>query len=742
MPTFVHPSLLWGLPILGVPLVIHLITVLRHRRVAWAAMEFLMASQKRNRTRVLLKQLLLLLARMLAVAMIVLVLAEPLLRNRLGRLLGGAKTRHIVLLDDSFSMSDRWADTSAFQEAKRVVERIGTQASRQAEPQTFTLLRFSQAGRILSGTQPDLLDETIDADFPNRLRATLESLEVSHAAADPLPALEAIVQLLGDSRGDRSIVYLLTDFRARQWDDAADLRGHLAGLTERNARLHLVNCVQSARANSAISGLSVGSATRAAGVPALMEVTVQNFSGAPVRDVPVLLEADGFPQPAVSIPRIPPGEAVKARFPVQFAAPGEHVITARLETDAVAVDNFRYCVAGFPEDVPVLLIDGDPEGPDARYLSAALAPGGPVPTGIRPQIETPRYLSLHPLDPFRAIYLLNVGQLDESAVESLEGYVRSGGGVGVFLGERCRSRFINEALYRDGEGFFPLPVTGQAELLPDRLQRAPDLEVGSHPIFRVFAGRRNSFLSTVIVERYFAVPEDWEPEPDSTVRVIARLRNKAPLAVQRDFGEGRVVAVLTSAAPVWNNWARNNPSFVVAVLEMQAYLARRPAEDVSHLVGTAIRLQLDPSQYGGQVRFSLPDAGAAPPAAIDAVPGPDGSLAVPFPAAERSGVYEAALERKDGTQEFRRYAFNVEAEEGDLKTLAGPEIAERLEGVDYEYHQAAMFRYAADELAGYNLSQPLLYLLVLLLVGEQVLAWSAGYHPSPRKRALGKGGVR
>jgi hypothetical protein len=52
-----------------------------------------------------------------------------------------------------------------------------------------------------------------------------------------------------------------------------------------------------------------------------------------------------------------------------------------------------------------------------------------------------------------------------------------------------------------------------------------------------------------------------------------------------------------------------------------------------------------------------------------------------------------------------------------------------------------MFEYAVDQLAGYHLSRPLLYLLVLLLVGEQILAWSASYHPSPGKRASGKGGA-
>ena len=61
MPGFVHPALLWGLPIVGVPVLIHLINMLRHRRVEWAVMEFLLSSQKKNRTWIVMKQLLLLL---------------------------------------------------------------------------------------------------------------------------------------------------------------------------------------------------------------------------------------------------------------------------------------------------------------------------------------------------------------------------------------------------------------------------------------------------------------------------------------------------------------------------------------------------------------------------------------------------------------------------------------------------------------------------------------------------------
>src|SRR4051812_7532186 len=121
MQAFVNPALLWGLGLLAVPILIHLINLWRHRPVQWAAMEFLLESQKKNRRWIVLRQLLLLLARMAAIAALVLVLAQPLLGNRWGAALGGSRTHHVILLDDSFSMSDRWGDTSAFARGKQAI---------------------------------------------------------------------------------------------------------------------------------------------------------------------------------------------------------------------------------------------------------------------------------------------------------------------------------------------------------------------------------------------------------------------------------------------------------------------------------------------------------------------------------------------------------------------------------------------------------------------------------------------
>ncbi|MBN1393630.1 MAG: BatA domain-containing protein [Pirellulales bacterium] len=729
-----------GLPTLGVvllPVLIHLINMMRHRRIEWAAMEFLLLSQKKHRTWVIFKQLLLLLLRMLALAAVVFLVAQPRLRNQWGNLLGGVHTHHVILLDDSYSMSDRWADTDAFAEAKRVVEQIGVNASRESHPQSFTLLRFSRAALPKSAGKPDMLDQVVDNEFADKLEKLLGELNASQTAAEPGPALRAVDELFGDAAEEQRIVYVISDFRARQWNDPAESREQLQRLGEGGVDLRLINCVDRARPNLSIESLSPAEGILAAGVPWFMDLTVRNYGPAPVADLVVTRSEDGHGQPSVSLAEIAPGKTAGDRFLVNFANAAPHDVTARLPSDAVEADNHRYATVDLPADLPVLVIDGG-AGRDARYLSFALAPGESVRTGVRPQIETPRFLSLKPLDEFRAVNLANVGRLDASAVEALEKYVSAGGGLVFFLGDRTEVKFYNDVLFRGGQGLFPVPLARDEELIVDRLEPAPDLQVERHFMFRVFAAEQNPYLQTVAVQRYFALPLDWQPPADSTVRVVARLRNGAPLAVEHQYGKGRVMAFLTGASPDWNNWARN-PSFVPAMLDLQAYLTRRPGETQSRTVGAPLELNLSQALYKQDVRFIYPEQSGKPAVAVKAE-SKSGMWTASLPETDVAGFYEARLTRADGTAETRRYAVNVDPAEGDLTALDGAQLAARLEGVKYRYQQAAEFQSTAVELAGYDLGEALLYALILLLIGEQILAWSCSYHPGKR-RPLGKGGA-
>lgn len=733
--TFLFSPYTWLL-LAGLPVLIHLINLLRHRRVKWAAMDFLLQSQKRNKKWIVFKQLLLLLLRVAAIAAIVFMVAQPKLRSDWSKLFGSSTVHHIVLLDDSYSMSDRRGNETAFDRAKRATLEIAKLASDQPGQQAFSLIRFSG--------QPTLslqAENTIGEEFNVTLKTALDPLTATETAALPSTALEAMSRLPSKASDENRIVYLVSDFRAAQWENSTELRKQLDEISARGTRLHLVHCVDAARPNLTIAELQPTIGTRAAGVELFMEVAVKNQGEETATNVALKVEENGNPRPGLRIDEIAPGDTAVRRFRVNFQSAGEHTVAAKIEqADAVEVDNTRYDVIEIEDAVPVLLIDGDAATHDAKRLADALSPGGTVQTGLRPRIERPQFLRQpEQLAEFATIFLLNVPHLDATEIETLENFVRAGGGLGIFLGETVDGRFYTEDLYKAGEGLFPCPIVRSTDLLAASEPNTPDMQTSDHPLFKMFRELRRNPLDDVRIERYFDIPGDWQPEKASTVQVIAKLRNGAPLIVEQRFGAGRVVAVLTKASTFktsefgsWNNWAKTY-SYLPTMVLLQSYLeAGRQRNDV-RLVGQPIELTLPAAEYGDTAEFVPPQNSAEGPLTVKATK-TDQQLKFNFTDTNRSGFYNIALQSATGHKSNRRYAYNVSPGEGDLHTLDGPQLASRFEGLKYEFHRAEDLSYSPESLAGVDLGDKLFYALVALLLAEQAMAYATSFHP-PRRRA-------
>ena len=82
--TFLQPLILWGLPLVLLPVIIHLINRMRHRPRQWAAMQFLLAATRSSTSHAKLRNLLIMLMRVLAVLTLLLFLARPLVGGWLG----------------------------------------------------------------------------------------------------------------------------------------------------------------------------------------------------------------------------------------------------------------------------------------------------------------------------------------------------------------------------------------------------------------------------------------------------------------------------------------------------------------------------------------------------------------------------------------------------------------------------------------------------------------------------------
>src|SRR5438552_17316580 len=125
---FLNPwSMVAGGALISSPIIIHLINRMRFKRLRWAAMEFLLKSQKRNRRRLIIEQLILLLLRCLLIA-----LAAFLLSRFIGFTFGSNYEQkanlHVLVIDDSVSMKDKVKNKDeCFAVAKRAAKKVTEQ---------------------------------------------------------------------------------------------------------------------------------------------------------------------------------------------------------------------------------------------------------------------------------------------------------------------------------------------------------------------------------------------------------------------------------------------------------------------------------------------------------------------------------------------------------------------------------------------------------------------------------------
>ncbi len=744
MPTFDFPSVLWwGLPVAAAPLLIHLINLLRHRTVDWSAMEFLLASQRKYRTRVLLKQLLLMAMRVAAIAGIAMALAQPRWRSALAGFLGGEQTTHILLLDDSYSMSEETVEESCFDRSQEVALRLLDEFAAAGSGQSLAVGRFSRLAQSAADGF-DFVPQPLTPEIAAEAQRLIESAQPSQSAAGPREAIAAAAEFATAGDGTKTAVWVLSDFRDRNWRAADETASLLRQIADAGGEIRFIDCsprpTATPRPNFSVESISLNGGVPAAGVVLPLEVTVRNHSSMPSGELQLDLREDGVPRPGLRFDSIPAGAAASQRFDVRFPETGEHALQASLSTDVVIVDNTRSAVVSIAESREVLLVDGatvpGERGGDAFYLASALAPGGGAPTGLAIQIDSQRALTRESLDRYDTIWMLDVPSLDPPEVDALEAYVQAGGGVCFFVGPRTLIESTNTRLYRDGQGLFPVPLAGDVELLAEVTSRGgdrvADVVVEDHPAVAVLSGRRNPLVASVRVDRLMAVDRSFEPAEGSGLRRLLSLRTGAPLLLEQPFGEGLVAVALTTAAPEWNNWARGNPSWVVVMLELESHLAQGRRAAASATVGDPIEIVLQEGLDEPQVDFVVPPDDSV--IHLEAERGSEGRLAATLRETGVAGLYAARWRQQDGVEQSRVIAVNVDPAEGELATVTQDQLDRVLAGVPYTIERAESMQEDRENLAGASLTTPLLYLLVILLLLEHVVSYSASYHPVSRKR--------
>ena len=570
--SFVSPLLLIGLAAAGVPLLVHLIGRDRAPRHPFAAMDFVLRCNRQLARRQRLRQLLLLITRMILAAGIAVMMAKPFVETESDLPALGTKPQSAVLiLDDTVSMSREEGGRTLFEaaraRARKIVKLLGATAD-------MAVLSVSQP----EGPLPILTRDT------RKVRRAMDAMSLGHRHATVSAALIRATRILPDTSLRERSIFLISDMAAHGFP--AKPAPLPAGI-----HLHLVDVAGKSVQNRAVVKLAALPSAAPGPRAARIVARVCNYGDAS-HTARVTLHIDGK-HAALGQVKLQPWRCEDKSFQHTFSRGGMHRAAVSLEPDSMPADDRRHLRLEVESPIRVLLVNGSPSPVRYRdelfYLETALNTADRGAQVIHTSQITAGELEKMQFDGFDVVVLCNVGVVPQKRAAGLAAFVRKGGGLLVAVGDKVEAARLNLTL---------------AGLLPQDLRGAvsagtpggggPALSIGrvatDHPIVNaIWSDKTGGGLRSARFTRVFLL----RPAARTDRKVLLWYDDGSPALVEAGRGEGRVLLFTSTLDRDWNDLAIR-PGYLPLVQQIVRYLSRSPQETSrrSIVVGTPAPIRL------------------------------------------------------------------------------------------------------------------------------------------------------
>lgn len=677
--TFLNAPLLWGLLLASIPIIIHFLFRRRFRRIDWAPMHYLKLTIQKNRRRIELEQLALLLMRIALVALLFFLVARPVQHAEgMGAWLGGrSRTSQMLLIDDSLSMGYREGRKSAFEQAQEqaaeVLKAVGPKDK-------FTLVLASRPEKPLLNEQ-----EVPDQAVANDLIAALRPSESHVSWQTTLKEMDGLLERATYPIRELTII---TDLRRAGWEqDLAEL-----GNRWNNMQLRVrIFDVGSQRDNNVIlDEFRQIDPLCMVGSPVQFEAVVRNGSDYEAAGLEANLIVDGKPS-LMRLPNIPPRETVQVPVLATFQDPGTHHISLSLPADSMPGDNQRWVVCQVRESLSVTLIDGEPSsepmGGELDFLALVLQVDETESFRLQlvPDSEWDPSLQSAP----DLIVLGNVASLTPEQAKKLERMVDAGTGLIIFVGDQVDPSSYDQLLYKDGTGLLPAALDSVVEEEISGILNEPG---APGPLDTMFQFVNPAGLERIKVHKFYQV--QIPQEKSTNVRVLARWNSaeSAPAVIQKVYGQGKVLLCTTTADKSWNDWP-TEPSYLLAFREASKAVARADNKSRGLTARETLRHPLAPNVKASAPTVETPDGQKPQAMQIEEVSQNDKSddgtssgggsptrtsgdrpQTLTYAETYRAGLYKLNWQAIPGGQGSDLYAVNPDRRESELKRISKEEI--------------------------------------------------------------------
>lgn len=199
---FLNPLFLFGLLAISIPIIIHLFNFRRYKKLEFSSIKYLKQVLLETKKQKKVRNLLLLLSRILSILFLVLLFSYPYIQKQDSNLLSKAKNSVVVFIDNSFSMQNNSSQGSALdqakQRAKEIIDAYGNEDS-------FMLLTTE-----LLGKHQSFVDK-------KRFVELVNEVEISSVSSLNSSSLQKAFSLLNTKQTNR-LLYFISDFQSPGFD--------------------------------------------------------------------------------------------------------------------------------------------------------------------------------------------------------------------------------------------------------------------------------------------------------------------------------------------------------------------------------------------------------------------------------------------------------------------------------------------------------------------------------------------
>lgn len=346
---FQYPEFLYALFAIAIPIIIHLFNFRRYKKIYFSNVRFLKDVEETTRAQSKLRQILVLLARILAISFLVFAFAQPYIPSETGNSDQEKKVISIYL-DNSFSMESSNTDGNRFEIARQYAYEI----VKSFDPTT----QFQVLNNAFSGKQQRLYSKE-DA------LQLIDEIEIGPEVRNVSEIIQRQKALLEENEIPDKRCYIISDFQK----GILDINQVEA---DTFANLFFVPIGGDSPLNLSVDSIHFVSPARQVNSPINLLVTFENKSNIDANNVRVSIAIDGE-QKGSSTTDFSASEAFDSIVPILVKEPGIHHGKIEIEGDEILFDNTYYFSFKIRDQINITEIRGT-SGSDNIQLAYSKEP--------------------------------------------------------------------------------------------------------------------------------------------------------------------------------------------------------------------------------------------------------------------------------------------------------------------------------------------------------------------------------